>query len=168
MTNQKISETHIPIISKELSVSPHGVQATITLLDGGATIPFIARYRKELTGNLDEVVLTTIRDRISQLRELDARRNSILKSLLERELLTKELQKAIMSAATMTELEDTYLPYRPKRRTRATIAREKGLEPLATEIFKQEPSKNPLTLAARFVDKEKEVESIEDALAGAR
>ncbi len=168
MTEEKLQNNHIPAIAKELSVPPKGVQAALTLLDEGATIPFISRYRKEMTGNLDEVVLAAIRDRITQLRDLDTRRGSILKSLEERELLTEELQAAVMGATTMTDLEDVYLPYRPKRRTRATIAREKGLEPLATGIFKQESGMDPAGLAADFIDVEKGVESVDDALAGAR
>ena len=142
--------------------------ATAELLEGGATIPFIARYRKEVTGSLDEVAVTAIRDRLNQLKELDDRRESIIKSLDERELLTDELKEKIMQAETMAVLEDIYLPYRPKRRTRATIAREKGLEPLAEMIFAQAPAVDPTAEAEAFVDKSKGVESAEDALAGAR
>jgi len=114
---------------------PQQVLATAELLEGGATIPFIARYRKEATGSLDEVAITAIRDRLNQLNDLDDRRQSIIKSLEERELLTDELKEQIMQAETMAVLEDIYLPYRPKRRTRATIAHEKGLEPLADLIY---------------------------------
>jgi protein Tex len=165
---EKSPHDYMSILARELSVPAKGIQSAVTLLDQGDSIPFIARYRKEVTGNLDEVLLTAIRDRITQLRDLDTRRESILKSLIERELLTEELQAAIMNASTMTELEDTYLPYRPKRRTRAAIAREKGLEPLAAAIFKQEPGMDPVVLAVDFVDSEKGVESVDDALAGAR
>ena len=105
------------------------VQATVGLLADGATVPFIARYRKEVTAGLDEVVITGIRDRLSQLRELWDRRAAILASLEERGLLTEELRMTVLSDETMATLEDVYLPYRPKRRTRATIAREKGLGP---------------------------------------
>ena len=126
-----MNEAHLAKISHELTLQPQQVAATAELLDDGGTVPFIARYRKEATGSLDEVAITAIRDRLDQLAELDKRREAILKSLDERELLTDELQAQIEAAETMTALEDIYLPYRPKRRTRATIAREKGLEPLA-------------------------------------
>ena len=128
----------IPQIARELQLTQGQVQATVGLLSGGATVPFIARYRKEATASLDEVVITSIRDRLSQLRELRDRREAILTSLKERDLLTEELRKAVLSAETMAALEDIYLPYRPKRRTRATIAREKGLEPLALHLWDQE------------------------------
>ena len=147
---------------------PQQVAATAELLEDGATIPFISRYRKEVTGSLDEVAVTAIRDRLNQLKELDDRRESIIKSLEERELLTDELKDKIMQAETMAVLEDIYLPYRPKRRTRATIAREKGLEPLADLIFAQNPAVDPAAEAEVFVDQSKGVESVEEALAGAR
>ena len=131
-------------------------------------MPFLARYRKEATGSLDEVVITAIRDRMIQLEELDRRREAILKSLQERELLTDELKEKILAAETVTVLEDIYLPYRPKRRTRATIAREKGLEPLAKILFEQRIDMDPRKEAAAYVDQEKGVESIEYALAGSR
>ena len=118
----------IPQIARELQLTQGQVQATVGLLHDGTTVPFIARYRKEATASLDEVVITSIRDRLSQLRELRDRREAILTSLKERDLLTEELRKAVLSAETMAALEDIYLPYRPKRRTRATIAREKRLE----------------------------------------
>jgi protein Tex len=162
-----MNETHIPKIAQELGFTPKQVQATADLLNEGATVPFIARYRKEVTGSLDEVVITTIRDRLNQLVELDKRREAILKSLEEREQLTDELKEKILSAETMAVLEDIYLPYRPKRRTRATIARERGLEPLAQRLFAQDDI-DPLTEASAFVDPEKGVNSVEDALAGAR
>ncbi|MGD9233372.1 MAG: Tex family protein, partial [Desulfobacterales bacterium] len=128
--------------------------------------PFIARYRKEATGSLDEVAITSIRDRLNQLKELDNRRETILKSLEKHGHLTDELKEAVFAAETMAILEDIYLPYRPKRRTKATIAMEKGLEPLAKSIFKQ-TGKDPNVLAADFVDHEKNIDSIEDALTGA-
>ena len=137
------------------------------LLEDGATVPFIARYRKEATGSLDEVAVTAIRDQLAQLEELDSRRETILKSLEQHGHLTDELKDQVLAAATMTELEDIYLPYRPKRRTKATIAREKGLEPLALAILSQEGA-DPQTLAADYVDSEKSVETVEEALAGAR
>ena len=163
-----ISHAHVGRIARELKLAHHQVEATIELLDDGATVPFIARYRKEVTGSLDEVQITAIRDMLEKLRELDKRREAILASLEERELLTDELQEQIDNAQTMAELEDIYLPFKPKRRTRATIAREKGLEPLAEIIFAQEPHIDPESEAQKFVDPEKEVETVEDALDGAR
>jgi len=162
-----MNETYIPKIAQELSLTPRQVQATADLLNEGATVPFIARYRKEATGSLDEVAITAVRDRLSQLMELDKRREAILKSLEERGQLTDELKEKILSAETMVVLEDIYLPYRPKRRTRATVAKEKGLEPLAQRLFAQEDM-DPLSEAIAFVDPEKGVVSAEDALAGAR
>ena len=163
-----MSLEHVIKIASELSLRPQQVTATAELLEDGATIPFIARYRKEVTGSLDEVAVTAIRDRLNQLKELDDRRQSIIKSLEERELLTDELKEKIMQAETLAVLEDIYLPYRPKRRTRATIAREKGLEDLAGMIFAQDPAVDPAAQAEAFVDAGKGVESVEDALAGAR
>jgi uncharacterized protein len=160
-------QTHIARISAELEIRREQAAAVVALLDDDATIPFIARYRKEVTGSLDEVIIGNIRDRIGKLRELDKRRAAILKSLEERELLTKELERQINDAETMAELEDIYLPYRPKRRTRATVAKERGLEPLAEILFVQDEG-DPLELAQPFVDSEKEVPTVEDALAGAR
>jgi uncharacterized protein len=162
-----MESTHINKIAAELNLTGKQVAATVSLLDDDATVPFIARYRKEMTGSLDEVIITAIRDRIAQLRELDKRREAILKSLDERELLTDELKDKIEAAETMAELEDIYLPFKPKRRTRATIARERGLEPLAELLFSQEEI-DPTREAEAFIDPEKEVETVEDALAGAR
>ncbi|RLC92212.1 MAG: RNA-binding transcriptional accessory protein, partial [Chloroflexi bacterium] len=149
-----MSEAHQVRIAGELGIGQWQVRAVDELLSEGATIPFIARYRKERTGSLDEVTITAIRDRLAQLAELDRRREAILKSLEERELLTDELKAAIQGADTMATLEDIYLPYRPKRRTRATIAREKGLEPLAQAIFAQDDATSPLREAAAFVNEE--------------
>ena len=157
----------IPQISLELQLTQGQVQAAVGLLDDGATVPFIARYRKEATASLDEVAITSIRDRLSQLRELRNRREAILASLEERGLLTEELRKAVLSAETMAALEDIYLPYRPKRRTRATIAREKGLEPLALCLWDQEDFDVNLA-AIEYVNPELGVEQVEDALGGAR
>ncbi|MHC4884969.1 MAG: Tex family protein [Planctomycetota bacterium] len=156
------------IIAVELSIRENQVAAVAALLEEGSTVPFIARYRKEATGSLDEVAIAAIRDRLEQLAELDKRRDAILKSLTERELLTDKLAAAIAAADSLSLLEDIYLPYRPKRRTRATIAREKGLEPLAIQLLAQEASCNPEEAAASFVNAEKGVESNEEALAGAR
>jgi uncharacterized protein len=159
---------HITIIAQELSLTEKQVQACAALLDEGATVPFISRYRKEATGSLDEVAVAAVRDRLAQLRELDKRREAVLKSLEETGKLTDELKEKVLGAQTLTMLEDIYLPYRPKRRTRAMIAREKGLEPLALRIFSQEPGIDPTTEAAAYVDAEKGVETADDALAGAR
>ena len=162
-----MNEKHITKIAEELNLKTGQVEAVVLLLNDDATVPFIARYRNEATGSLDEIAVTAIRDRLAQLAELDKRREAILKSLDERDLLTDELEEKIMNADTMAVLEDIYLPFRPKRRTRATIAREKGLEPLAELIFEQTDIV-PETEAEKYIDPEKKVETIEDALAGAR
>lgn len=162
-----MSEKHIATISRELSIKPHQVISTIALFAEGGTVPFIARYRKEATGSLDEVKIAAIRDRLDQLREIDKRRETILKSMEEQGVLDEELKSSVEEAATITELEDIYLPYRPKRRTRATIAMEKGLEPLAKEIFKQGQMDLEGTAEA-YIDEGKGVGSTEEALAGAR
>ncbi|OPY65099.1 MAG: 30S ribosomal protein S1 [Syntrophorhabdaceae bacterium PtaU1.Bin034] len=162
-----IDEKHVLKIAEGLGLKPQQVRATAALLDEGATIPFIARYRKEVTGSLDEVAITGIRDDLESLRELDKRRESILKTLEESGKLTDELKERIDSAESLAVLEDIYLPYRPKRRTRAAIAREKGLEPLAQRIFSQDDC-DIQAEAAMFVDQEKGVASTEEALQGAR
>ena len=163
-----MNDTHIGKIAGELNLKSMQVAATTRLLEEGATMPFIARYRKEATGLLDEVAITTIRDRLAQLEELDCRRDAILKSLEERNLLSEELKVSILAADTASVLEDIYLPYRPKRRTRATVAKEQGLEPLADLIFTGQDTVDPMTEAEAFVNPEKGVESVEKALAGAR
>ncbi|MEI6809961.1 MAG: Tex family protein, partial [bacterium] len=163
-----MNDKHVEMVAKELKINVRQVLATAMLFEEGATVPFIARYRKEATGELDEVAITHIRDRLARLQALDDRRAAIIKSLEERELLTPALKKELAGADTMTALEDIYLPYRPKRRTRATIAKEKGLEPLAKLLFAQEGTSNPAEAAADYVSKEKNVENVEDALAGAR
>jgi uncharacterized protein len=155
------------VVATELGVREQQVEATINLLDEGATIPFISRYRKEATGTLDEVQVGAIRDRITQLRELDKRREAILKSLEEMGKLTDELKQKIDAAESLTILEDLYLPYRPKRKTKASVAKEKGLEPLSISIFEQE-SVDPKILAEKYIDAEKGVSTIEEALQGAR
>ena len=162
-----MSRDHIAKISAELNQPSRGVKAVIELIDGGSTVPFIARYRKEATGSLDEVAVTSIRDRIRQLRELDKRRQAVLTSLQEQGKLTDELKAKVMAAETLTVLEDIYLPYRPKRRTRATIAKEKGLEPLAEALMAQ-TDRDIHEEARKFIDPEKKVDSVEAALAGAR
>jgi uncharacterized protein len=163
-----MNEKHLNKIADELNLLLPQVKAAARLLEEGGTVPFIARYRKEVTDSLDEVAITDIRDKMAQMEALDSRRESILKSLKERELLTDDLNGKIVSAETMTTLEDIYLPFRPKRRTRATAAREKGLEPLAKLIFDQQDEVNPVKEAAVYIDTEKGVETAEDALAGSR
>lgn len=160
-------EKHIAKIASELNVRNEQVMATALLLNDDATVPFIARYRKEATDGLDEVAIFAIRDQLEYLYTLDKRREAILKSLEDQGKLTDELKEKVLSAETLAVLEDIYLPYRPKRRTRGTIAREKGLEPLAEKIFKQTDIDIEAE-AAPFVDLEKGVETVEDALAGAR
>ena len=155
-------------IAGELGFAPRQVRATADLLDDGSTVPFISRYRKERTGSLDEVAVAAIRDRLQQLRQLEDRRQSILSSLEERELLSDELALAVRGASTLTELEDVYLPYKPKRRTRAMIARERGLEPLAEVLIAQDESSDPAQIAKDYVNPDLEISSAEDALAGAR
>ncbi|WP_437921682.1 Tex family protein [Sphingobacterium sp. LRF_L2] len=155
------------IISKELGISSRQVATTMGLLDEGATIPFIARYRKELTGSLDEVQISSIRDRVQQLRELDKRKEAVLKSITEQGKLTPELETLIKSAETMAILEDIYLPFKPKRKTRASVAREKGLQPLADALLGQ-GGIDIAALAEDYVDLEKGVETWDAALAGAR
>jgi uncharacterized protein len=166
---------HVLRIAQEAGIPVHSVMATAKLLSEGATVPFIARYRKEATGELDEVQIALVRDRLEQLRELDARRSAILASLKERNLLTDALSASIANAQTLASLEDIYAPFRPKKRTRATIAREKGLEPLAQLLWAQDPSVNPTAEAAAYVGRpyttEKGPATIVDAaeaLAGAR
>lgn len=154
-------------IAEKLKITPRQVEATLALLDEDCTIPFIARYRKEATGLLDEVQITAIRDLREQLNELDKRRESMLKSLKERELLTAELESRLIACDSLTDLEDVYLPFKPKRKTRASMAREKGLEGLAEQIFAFK-IKDLKAAAASFVDAEKGVADVEQALAGAR
>lgn len=155
------------VVAAELSIKEEQVNAVISLFEEGGTVPFIARYRKEATGSLDEVVIANIRDRIEQLKELDKRREAILKSIDEQGLLTPELTKKINEAETMTSLEDIYLPYKPKRKTRASMAKEKGLEPLSEIILQQRPI-DVMSEAQKFISQEKGVESEEEALKGAR
>ena len=163
-----MNDKYVLRIASELGLADRQVAATALLFEEGATVPFIARYRKELTGSLDEVAITTIRDRLAQLQQLDERRDTILKTIEQQGKLTEELQEKILAAETLAVLEDLYLPYKPKRRTRATIAKEKGLEPLAQLIFEQRPELDPAKEAEAFLNLEKGVESIDVALAGAR
>ena len=155
------------IIALKLNLSVQQVGRTIALLEEGATIPFIARYRKEATGSLDEVQIAAIRDALLKLKEIDKRRESILESIDGQGKLTDELRAQIEKAESLQELEDLYLPYKPKRRTRAMIAKEKGLEPLAQALMRQ-PDTPLENLAKPYINSEHGVESVEDALAGAR
>ena len=158
------------IIATELKLKTQQVQTVLALLDEGATVPFLARYRKEATGSLDEVAISAIRDRSTQIRELEKRREVVLRSIQEQCKLTGELKEKINAASSLAVLEDVYLPYRPKRRTRATTAKEKGLEPFARRLFQQESqeSMDPALEARAFIDPEKELASVEDVLSSAR
>jgi uncharacterized protein len=167
-TIQRATETHIATIAAELGVRHDQVRATVVLLDDGATMPFIARYRKEATGLLDEVAVQSIRDRMTQLREMDERRDAMIASLNERGLLTDDLRDQLIAAPTLAKMEDVYLPYRPKRRTRAMIAKEKGLEPLAELLWAQTPDLDLSAAAAACVDPNAGVDDQAAALAGAR
>jgi protein Tex len=162
-------DPQIKELAMQLSLGEREVLATVELLDSGASLPFIARYRKEATGNLDEVAIARIRDQLNKNRQLEERRQAILHSLAKRELLTADLQEKLLAAETLVRLEDIYLPFRPKRRTRATAAKERGLETLARRIFAQDHSvPDPEKEASSFVDAEKGVASAKEALAGAR
>lgn len=162
-----MNENHVKTVASELGIEVSRVKATAELIELGSTVPFISRYRKEATGSLDEVGVTAVRDRLHQLAELDRRREAVIRSLENNNLLTEELSSRVAAARTMTELEDIYLPYRPKRRTRATKAREKGLEPLAREILSQETGDLD-AMAGPFVCAGSGVADTEEALAGAR
>jgi uncharacterized protein len=154
-------------IADLLNLDSKNVTATVRLLDEGGTVPFISRYRKEMTGSLDEVQITQIRDEIERLRQLEQRKESILKSIESQGKLTDDLEKQIQAAETLSKLEDLYLPYKPKRRTRATMAKEKGLAPLADFILGNQNA-NPNAEAAKYVSEENKVDSVEEALEGAR
>ena len=159
--------SHEHVVSQELNLSEKQVRTTMELLDEGATIPFISRYRKELTGSLDEVQITSIRDRIQQLRELEKRKEAVLKSINDQGKLSPALEEQIKQAATMAILEDIYLPYKPKRKTRASVAREKGLQPLADLLLEQERIDID-SIAQTYTDADKGVNTVEEALSGAR
>src|SRR5499426_2988463 len=154
-------------IAQELGVRDHQVAAAVGLLDGGATVPFIARYRKEATGGLDDAQLRTLEERLRYLRELEERRTVILNSIREQGKLDDKLEAAIRAADSKGRLEDIYLPFKPKRRTKAEIAKEAGLEPLA-EMLLADTSKDPATVAAKFVNAKKNVADANAALEGAR
>jgi uncharacterized protein len=169
---------HVLRVAQELNIKVFQVAATAALFAEGATVPFIARYRKEVTGELDEVQIAAVRDRLELMKQMDERRATIIASLKDRNLLTPELEKALLAAVTLTALEDIYLPFRPKKRTRATIAKEKGLEPLAELIWAQDPTSDPTAAAAAYVGRKwvaddgkntaGEIASVEEALTGAR
>jgi len=160
-------DSMIQILARELGRSEEHIQNVVTLIDEGATIPFIARYRKELHGSMDDQLLRTLADRLQYLRNLEQRRTEVKTSIENQGKLTEELAAAIDAAATLAEVEDLYRPYKQKRRTRATIAREKGLAPLAELLFVKGAPVIPEELAAAYIDPEKGVETIEDALQGA-
>jgi protein Tex len=160
MTNK-----HIDILTKSLSIADWQIQNTVKLLEGGATVPFISRYRKEATGTLDEVQVLAVKEQYEKLLEVDKRRDAILKSIEEQGKLTNELRKLLASAYELSELEDIYLPYKPKRKTRASIAKEKGLEPLAEILFRQQ-EKDIDTVATKYLNDQ--VPEVDDALQGAR
>ena len=162
-----MNDNYCPRIAGEMSLAASQVAAVAKLVEDGATVPFIARYRKEATGSLDEVAVAAIRDRLEELAELDKRREAMLASLEERGLLSAELKTALEKAQDKARLEDVYLPYRPKRRTRASMARERGLEPLAKALMAQQ-GRDPKALARPFVDAGKAVPDLDSALAGAR
>ena len=161
-------EKIIQTIAGEFNIKPVQVENTIKLIDEGNTIPFIARYRKEVTGNLSDEVLRDLNDRLNYLRNLEKRKEEVIKIIEEQGKLTDELFVAIGTAKTLAEVEDLYRPYKQKKRTRAIIAKEKGLEPLAQIIIEQKETKNILEIAAEYISEEKKVESAEDAIAGAK
>jgi uncharacterized protein len=166
---QSLSPDVLIHLARTLQIPMQGLLATVKLLDEGSTVPFIARYRKESTGNLDEVQIRSIEEKLLYFRELVSRKETVLASIQEQGKLTGELKARIDQTLDKNELEDLYLPFKPKRRTKASIAREKGLEPLADYLWDQEPSNTPLeTFAASFVSAEKGIASVEDALEGAR
>src|SRR5580700_10464014 len=155
MEKKTLSPTILVHIAQTLNLPPRGINAVIELLDDGGTVPFIARYRKEATGNLDEVQIREIEEKLAYFRDLVERRATILASIGEQGKLTEELKARIEATLDKSELEDLYLPYKPKRRTKATIAREKGLEPLASYIWAQQPTAERLeNLAAASVNGE--------------
>lgn len=164
MSKTNIAET----LANELNIKVSQVEATIRLIDEGNTIPFIARYRKEATGSLNDEVLRTLNERLTYLRNLEDRKLQILNSIEEQGKLTDELKSKIEAAITMVALEDLYLPYRPKKRTRATIAKEKGLEPLAEMILKQDKNFKPDDEAVNYIDSEKGIETPSEAIDGAK
>ncbi len=168
MQNQALPTAVLLHISQQISVGLKSLTATVELLDEGSTVPFIARYRKEVTGNLDEVQIRNIEEKLAYFRELEDRRKTVLETIDSQGKLTPELRARIESVLEKNELEDLYLPYKPKRRTKASIAREKGLEPLAQYLWDQVGSESFVAYAESFVSAEKNVDSADEALAGAR
>ena len=156
-------------LAQELGIAPGQANSTVALIDDGNTIPFIARYRKEVTGGLDDAVLRKLHERLLYLRNLQQRKEDVIRIIGEQDKLTEELTQKINNAMTLQEVEDIYRPYKPKRRTRATIAKERGLEPLATLLFAQQlQGGNVDDLANPYLDAEKEVHTVQDALDGAK
>ena len=164
-----MAQSIFEILAKELSLKVDQVERTVALMDEGNTIPFISRYRKEVTGELDDTQLRKLEERLKYLRNIEARRIEVKNLIAAQEKLTPELERAIDNAVTITEIDDIYRPFRPKRKTRASVARERGLEPLAEALMKQEAVYTPTLdeLAAALVDAEKGVETVEAAFAGA-
>jgi len=157
------------LLAKELKLKVSQVETTINLIDEGNTIPFIARYRKEMTGSLDDEALRNLFERLTYLRNLEARKEEVIRLIEEQGKLTEELKKEILAAEKLQKVEDLYRPYKQKRRTRATVAKEKGLEPLAEIMLKQELIEGTLEeLAQPFIDEELEVKTVEDAINGAK
>ncbi|MCF0117715.1 MAG: RNA-binding transcriptional accessory protein, partial [Bacilli bacterium] len=157
----------VKIIAEELQISEQQVQTVIEMIDEGLTIPFIARYRKEVTGSLNDEVLRAFDTRLTYLRNLDERMNTVINSIEEQGLLTEELKAQVLACKTMTELEDVYRPYKPKKKTRASVAKEKGLEPLAKYILAQKEEKPLIEYAKEFINEEKKVTSVAEAIQGA-
>ena len=157
----------IQALTQELQVEKWQVEAAVKLIDEGNTIPFISRYRKEATGSLNDEVLRNLHERLLYLRNLEDKKKQVLSSIEEQGKLTEELKKSILEAQTLVVVEDLYRPYRPKRRTRATIAKEKGLEPLANLILLQMTDKSIEEEAESYVSEEKEVKNVKEAIAGA-
>ena len=155
-------------LQQEFELKQTQVENVIKLIDEGNTIPFIARYRKEMTGSLDDQILRTLSERLSYLRNLEEKREQVKNIITEQGNMTEELEQKLSLAETMTEIEDIYRPFRPKRRTRATIAKEKGLEPLADLIWLQIVTDSIESMAKDFIDTEKGVETVEEALSGAK
>lgn len=154
-------------LTQEFSVKPWQVENAVKLIDDGNTIPFIARYRKEATGSLDDQLLRDLSDRLTYLRNMEEQKEKIIASIEEQELMTDEIMASIESASTLTELEDIYRPFRPKRKTRASVAKAKGLQGLADFLYAQDKNSNqPLVEAEKYLNDE--VESVEDAINGAK
>ena len=167
-TQEKVFHTNIPsVLAMEFSIKPWQVENTVALLDEGATIPFIARYRKEKTGELDDQTIRNISDRLTYLRNLDERKQEVYTAILSQEKMTDEIEKSIENAVSLAEVEDIYRPFKPKRKTRASIAKEKGLEPLAKIILEQNKKTVLAQILPQYIDEEKNVLTVEDALKGA-